>query len=391
MKTSLLAFVAVVLGVTAGGLAACWRLGFSLGSDPLAVSAVTRIADLQSSQEGLPVVDLDRETAEFGHVVAGAPVKADFTIYNRGKGPLRLFHGPGDSTCRCVVGTVSRDPIPPGGQVTIHLEVKSESEMGPFRQTATIHTNDPQRPRVVLTLLGEFAPPLSASPYDLVFSSLGQRDTRTAHLFLLSHEEQEFSVVRYEILDPALAPYFDVTSQPATLEEAKATSAKSACRVLVTVKPGLPLGRFQTTLRLTTDLKQSPTVEVPMSGQIVGDIVVTGPGWNAALQVLHLFRVRRGEGLRKTIHLQVRNSPAEGIEVHVVNTDPPSLNVTVEPARSLSGGSVLLVPLVLEIPKDARPIDRSGPTPDLQGHILLETNHPTVKQMRINVSVEIVN
>jgi hypothetical protein len=68
--------------------------------------------------------------------LSGLPV-----IRNVGQGPLKLAKGP--TNCKCTVAGLKDQEIPPGGQASIRLEF-TPNDLGPFRQGATIWTNDPE-------------------------------------------------------------------------------------------------------------------------------------------------------------------------------------------------------------------------------------------------------
>jgi hypothetical protein len=63
------------------------------------------------------------------------------------------------------------------------------------------------------------------------------------------------------------------------------------------VKPGLPLGQIRQRIRIALDLPGDPVVEVPIEGNVTGDISMVGPrNWDDERGVLSLGEVDQRTG-----------------------------------------------------------------------------------------------
>ena len=115
------------------------------------------------------------ETAEtrhaFGTLGTGGSGSHEFVVRNAGDGPLTLRKG--TTSCTCTVSDFeaieggSADGtrvVPPGGETKIRVQWKGKPPGGPFRQQATILTDDPRRPEVVFTVEGTVVPTWKAIP-----------------------------------------------------------------------------------------------------------------------------------------------------------------------------------------------------------------------------------
>jgi Protein of unknown function (DUF1573) len=128
----------------------------------------------------------------FGDVYRGEIISQIFVIRNEGDADLQM----GDFTagCGCEV-TRSDRVIPPGKEGMATLEVQTVSQRGEIYKTATLHTNDPERPAIVFTLVAnilEGAPNRQGRRIGPVFVS---PDTNSA-LYALAGKKAmaEFSV-----------------------------------------------------------------------------------------------------------------------------------------------------------------------------------------------------
>jgi hypothetical protein len=85
----------------------------------------------------------------FGDVYRGEIISQIFVVRNNGDAELKLT----DFTTGCGCEVASWDKsIPAGKEGQATLEVQTVSQSGEIFKTATLHTNDPERPTIVFTL-----------------------------------------------------------------------------------------------------------------------------------------------------------------------------------------------------------------------------------------------
>jgi len=86
----------------------------------------------------------------FGDVYRGEIISQIFVIRNEGDSDLQM----GEFTAGCGCEVVRSDKvIPPGKAGSATLEVQTVSQSGQISKTATLHTNDPDRPTIIFTLV----------------------------------------------------------------------------------------------------------------------------------------------------------------------------------------------------------------------------------------------
>lgn len=86
----------------------------------------------------------------FGDVYTGEIISQIFVVRNDGDAELLIKDFKGD--CGCTV-TRSDRVIPPGKEGTADIEVQTISQFGLINKTAVLHTNDPERPTIIFTIV----------------------------------------------------------------------------------------------------------------------------------------------------------------------------------------------------------------------------------------------
>ena len=133
---------------------------------------------------GSPLVKVVPLEYNFGVVQPGTQINKTFLISNTGDRTLkidRIWVG-----CSCTVANLKAREISPGGSTEIQLGFDSRGYRGKVTKSATIYTNDPDRPRVELKLIGEVRQPNSR---EIMPSELRKRLVYVIDL----RSEQEYS------------------------------------------------------------------------------------------------------------------------------------------------------------------------------------------------------
>jgi Protein of unknown function (DUF1573) len=342
--------------------------------------------DLQIAQratnEPVPKAQAAESHYDFGTMQRGTTKSHDFEIRNTGAAPLILKAG--STTCKCTLSEVSEAPIPPGGSTHVKVQWTAKSDNGPFRQTASVFTNDPLHPTLELIVDGEILSASGIEPADLTFGKIAVGESRTAQVFVMSMLQDDLTVSDPELSDPAMRDYFDVKIEPADVKELPNKSAKRGVRVTVTAKPGLPVGRFFQWLSIKTNLADAEKLEIPVQGQVVGDISVHGNGWSEDQGALKVGSVKSGEGFTGKLNILIRGDDAAKVTFQLKSADPAELKVKLgEPIKLRD--SLVQVPLEIQIPPGMRPMVRLDTAQGEPGRIVLSTTHPKIKELALGV------
>jgi hypothetical protein len=307
-----------------------------------------------------------------------------FRFRNEGDAPLDLDAGP--TSCSCAFADFSEKTVEPGEATDVTLKWEAKGASQEFLQTADILTNDPDRPVVRLTVRGWITQRLRATPEGVNFGGMSSDRGAGAQFDLFGYYEDRFEIVDYQWTNREIEEFFSVRTEPLLPAGiADEPHAKYGLRVFVTVKPGLPLGRFSQTIQLTTDLADAPPVEVSFEGSVTGDVSVFASSevWNGHLLKMGVVKTTEEKTVR--LFVLVRGPHREGFELEVVRVVPDVLRVEVEPAKSISD-LVVKHPLVVTLPRGSRPVSCLGSEQGAHGEIVLKTNHPQAPEIVVVVS-----
>lgn len=380
--------LAILVGV-AVGVGVAWARISSLPWTGNLGGEVAPIRLKSESEEGVaqlaPKVFLESDIHDFGAMDANSSNKYDFVFYNKGNGPLKLTKG--ETTCKCTLANVDETEIPPGGQSKVTIEWTAKGMTGGFRQSATILTNDPDHPRVTLTVNGRVTAVVRSSPPEVIFSRLSAGETGNASVRIFGYgSEQKLETKGFQLEESANTKYFDVALVPLSADQIKdEPDAKSGWEVRITLKPGLPVGPFRQKISVATNLKEAATVEIPVKGEIVSEISVTGKEFDSETGVLMLGTVDSSLGAERTVRIFVRGPFCSEVKFEPAEVSPSLLHVKIGKTEKLGGGTVTSTPVTIEIPKGCPPANHLGSEQGKLGRITLKTHHPQSPELRIYV------
>ncbi len=240
------------------------------------------------------------DTYDFGSMERDSTRTHTFEIRNEGDAPLKLVErGTG---CKCTISLLENEMVKPGKTANIRLEWKALTDAADFRQTATIETNDPRRQFLTLTIHGKVTHSHKVTPEELAFTRVQASDGAHQDLYLYAYGRPDLAVSTHEFLDAATKDYFGLEVLPMPEELLKKEEGAKAGQIArIVLKPGLPLGPLHQTIRLRLNLPDEPVVEIPIVGEVVGDLTVVGPRsqWNDELQVLNLGTIKSDVGANR--------------------------------------------------------------------------------------------
>ncbi len=389
MRTWLFVGLAGLVGIGIGiGLAIARVNQYPWDGTPLGAASDAAEALARGSGGPVPKILLEEETYDFGVMDSNSKGRHEFVFTNIGEGLLQLKKGP--TSCSCAATVLQEGTIAPRESGIVAVEWTAKTSTREFTQTAEIHTNDPNRERVTLTITGRVTIAVEASPRQLIFAGVtaGEASSGSLRVFGFLPRPRSLEITGHEFSKPDLADYFEVTYRPLSADELAAEEDEdltSGCLVEVTVKPGLPVGAFRQTITLKTNYPESPAIELPVQGNVGGEIAIVGKGWNQRAGVLSLGSIRSREGAKRQLFIRAGGPDSKDVTYKPVETYPDLLRVTLGKTTQIEGGEVSLTPLIIEIPRGSRPANHMGLDEEQLGRIILETTHPQARQLRMLV------
>jgi Protein of unknown function (DUF1573) len=295
-------------------------------------------------------------------------------VKNVGQGDLEMSMK--SSTCSCTIAklaTKEGEPkktviVKPNDTTTIDLEWETRRPENPeYAKSATIATNDPTKPTFTLSIKGKVYPPLIVYPPEMItLSNISNEETTKATVAVFSMDRPQTKVVKVRI---SRAELMDVTHVALSAEERKAFKITSGGeRVDVAIKPGLPLGKFHDELIIETDHPNQEQVKISLTGNAVGPISVIP-------ERVRWTDVRGRDGGTHNMKLLVKGNKEVAF---TVADKPEKIEVKITPTDPVKQKGSYLMQVI--VPPGTAP-------GSVEGEIVLTTDHPRAKELRIPVMV----
>lgn len=335
--------------------------------------------------KGEPLAVVDNPVYDFGVLDEHAKGSHEFIIRNEGTAPLRIEQG--STTCRCTTSLVDQKTLEPGQQTTVVVEFDLKGFSGPYSQSATIFTNDPRHPRIVLIIRGKVVKAIQAVPSELVLTRVPSGQQVTAEFRLVGFRPTPLVIEDYEWSDTNSAQFFELELRPLDPTELQdQEGASGGVLGKLVLKPGLPLGTFTQKVRFKTNYPEAPHVELPIRGTIAAEISIVSRGWDESRSLLRLGTFRSGQGLEHRFLIRVSRSLADRVAFSVAEVFPGFLQVEIEQPKPLGDAPALLVPVVLRFPKGCPAGNFLGIEGQPGGRVLFKTGIPEAPELQINLS-----
>lgn len=156
--------------------------------------------------------------------------------------------------------------VPPGQEGTIEFEIAGGKVKGHFSKSATIHTNDPNHPKMTITLSGSIKSYVVLEPGTRVFLK-GSYD-----------EQVVKGITVYSNVDSPENP-FVITNLESDIDDKitykwEETEEKGKYLIQVWKNPKLPVSNSFGSLFIHTNIEQAPTKVLQVQVTTKGDLIV---------------------------------------------------------------------------------------------------------------------
>jgi len=278
-----------------------------------------------------PSIEFDEPHWNFGRLEEGEMATHTYRFRNKGNKPLVISEV--ETTCGCTAALLSDSLIDPGGASEIKVTFNSRGRAGDQLKHVNVYTNDPQHKTVGLSIEGYISVYLRVSPRTLNFGEVSKGESKTLTVTLMSWDGIDFEILDTE----APSKYFLVqtsgtvqswarflrsikermerkfgntwaqfrTELEGPPETANPSGAESEnARILaVTLSPSAPLGQHSGRLKIHTNVKEKPVIEVALYASIVGDLTAVPKNYSFG-------SIKRGESKETVFSISSRSKRA---------------------------------------------------------------------------------
>lgn len=124
-----------------------------------AASGSARTSDPAGAGVPVPVIRFEHTTHDFGELAADAKVEHAWVVHNDGKAPLEIVNT--FPSCGCTASLIENKAIAPGASGILRVSFDAVGQNGDVRKSIAVLSNDPARPRVLLTVLARVLAPVN--------------------------------------------------------------------------------------------------------------------------------------------------------------------------------------------------------------------------------------
>ncbi|HZI63338.1 MAG TPA: DUF1573 domain-containing protein [Thermoanaerobaculia bacterium] len=293
---------------------------------------------------------------DFGNMPRGDKLQHDFVLRNEGAAPLEVREV--RPACGCTVVEFDKT-IAPGAEGKVRAVLDTHEFAGPIAKTIDVLSNDPETPRLQLTLKASVRPLVAVTPGYARYSFVQQEAPGTLTQYLWAQDGHDLKVL--EVKSPY--PYLKTTFREATAEERKPEGKGRQWRVDMTIAPDAAVGTLGDFVEIHTDHPKDKLVRIPVSGFVRPIIAVTPPVANIGTRDLSKEAY--------TGKLRVANYATETIAVTKVESDVPGVTAKLEPLEDGRTYNVLMT------------FSPATPKGDLQGTLRIHTASPKIPVVEV--------
>jgi hypothetical protein len=382
MKLWTIAIVATVFGILAG-LGSVW---LEFATVDAQFEPHNQATGSTAERETAPRAVIPEIEFDFGTGQRNSRMRHTFMIYNEGNDLLELQAG--STTCKCTLSNLDKAVVEPGGSTEVMLDWKLSTTGSSFRQSAQVTTNDVSKQLIELVIHGKIIDRVRLDPAQIVLTSLTANEEAREQFYLYGYEDEPIEITSWELGNAETASFYDLTFEPLD-DNALAVEENAKCGFVfdLVVKPGLPLGPINQTIRLTTNIEEIGTLEVGIVGSIVSDIsIVGGRAYAQDFSVLKMGTCDAGVPREEKLRILIKGSQREDTEFEITQIDPAdALEATLSEPKSINDGAVYMRTLTIRVPENARRVNRLGAGSSEYGKIVIETTHSDVTTIPIYV------
>jgi hypothetical protein len=344
-----------------------------------------------------PAVEVPETQFAFGTVGVGAKGFHEFVIRNAGAAPLELTKGA--TSCTCTVsdfdeqegGSTGPKVVPPGGSTKLKVQWRGKGDGGPFRQQASVLTNDPARPQIAFVVEGTVVPTYKAVPTFITLPKLSTSSTERVVVTFFTFGKEQPAVDSVTLTEEKTAAFYTVHAAP--LEPAAVateTGATGGFLVTVDILPGLPIGPLRQTIKVVFRMPEEVVAEIPVEGSVAGDLAVAGRAWDSSREALLLGTISSRSGTQTDLFLTAKGPHRADVKPVVREVVPDSMQVIIGVGKPVGSGNVIRIPLSITIPPGSAPANHICSTQASAGRIVLDTGHPDSPTLTIPVCLAII-
>ena len=255
-----------------------------------------------------PRILIAQKVKDFGDVNQGAIVEQEFEVQNTGTKDLIIRSL--NPACGCTSAVINEPTIKPGNKSYIRLSFNTTGFRGSKEKILRVYSNDPLNSSEVVSIKANILQDVVTDPETLELGEVVRRQGFKKKLSVVSPLKSTFKIS--EIISKSSFIGSEIESD------------KLGSYVLnIFSQDKLPLGNIRTRLVIRTDSKANPTIIVPLSLYVVGDLVVSPKSINFGF----IKKSSSSDGALSRVVRIARSSEAQNTKIKSVEKSNREIDV----------------------------------------------------------------
>ncbi len=271
---------------------------------------------------------------DFGMVPRGGVVRHPFVLTNKLNVPISILNL--RVSCGCTSGTASASVVQPGKTAIIEAQMDTRNFVGPKATTLFVSVMaGNQESEIGLGVRSMILSDVVLNPGTIEFGQVSRGQSPSQVLAIDRIGKPDWKIVKLTSSSKAIT---------ASLQETQRANGSVGYQLTVALRPDAPAGILRDELRLITNDPETPSIPVPIGGQIRGELSATPASLalgsvNSAAAVQGKFVVRAS----KPFAIAKVEGNGEGFSLQAADTARKPLhilNLTYNPAQSNTRGDL---------------------------------------------------
>ena len=260
-------------------------------------------------------ISFEEQVYDFGKIYIGESVKHAFKLKNLGKGELIINNV--KSSCGCTAALVSKNILLKDEEGEVEVKFNSGHYVGKVTKSVIVNSNDPENSKYKLTITGEVIEEVSVNPKRINFGIIRKGDYCTKNMEIKTVQELKIDIKKVE----SPSPYI-------TIIKNKTGENNYVCQV--TISKYDYIGKFNGIVFIYTSSSKQERIDVPFSGEIVGDLTFYP-------EVLSFGSVKLGQDVKKTVIVNFIN---KDVKIEKIEVEPSNINHMISELNNISAKKI---------------------------------------------------
>ncbi len=317
----------------------------------------------QADETGTPKIVFDKMVYNFGSTAMVQQVAGTFVISNAGNAQLTL--GKPATSCGCTIAALTVDKLAPGEKTDLGFTMNVSIPRGIIEKQITIPSNDPSNQASRLTIRVEIVPAFEYNPQALDVGHLRLGTTTNLTIQIKRTDGKPIGIKTVDANAAHIHP---------TIE--KSEGGTNALTVRVEIVADGVARRFNNTVNIHGEDASRPLLIIPVSGQIVGDVVLTPQQLVWGIPDPENWPGSQGAASTTRRVIVSSSVPDQKLEITNLSSTVADLKVTLNPSAD---GKFEIVAVLDKVPKES-----------IAGTVRFETNFKKQPVVEIPFTINVL-